>query len=82
MEVNTNWYVTIKYGRSSSIRIIFNNYQTSELQCNYQSYIQVYNIKDAWSFNDIASITLSRDFSDETLIEVRTLLYQIKVFLL
>jgi len=35
MKVSTDWYVTIKHQRLSSIRIIFINYQTSELQCNY-----------------------------------------------
>jgi len=29
------WYVAIEYQRSSSIRIIFIDYQTSKLQCNY-----------------------------------------------
>ena len=33
--VSTNWYVAIEHWRSSLIRIIFINYQTSELQCNY-----------------------------------------------
>ena len=31
MEVSTNWCVTIEHQRLSSIRIIFVNYQTSEL---------------------------------------------------
>jgi len=35
IEVSTNWYVAVKHQRLSSIRIIFINYQTSELQCNY-----------------------------------------------
>ena len=51
IEVSTDWYIVIEY-------------QTSKLQCNYQSYILVYNIKDAQSF------------SSETLTEVRTLLQE------
>ena len=51
IEVSTNWYVAVKHQRLSSIRIIFIDYQTSELQCNYQSYIQVYIIEDAWGFS-------------------------------
>ena len=35
MEVSANWCVTIAHQRLSSIRIIFVNYQTSRLQCNY-----------------------------------------------
>ena len=35
MGVSAKWYVTIEYWRSSSIRVIFIDYQTSELQCNY-----------------------------------------------
>jgi len=35
IEMSTNWYVTIEHWRLSLIRIIFVNYQTSELQCNY-----------------------------------------------
>ena len=35
MEVSTDWYTIIEHWRSSSIRVIFVNYQTSELQCNY-----------------------------------------------
>ena len=35
MEVSTDWYVAIKYQGSSSIEVIFVNYQTSELQYNY-----------------------------------------------
>jgi len=35
ISVSTDRYVTIKYWRLSSIRVIFVNYQTSELQCNY-----------------------------------------------
>ena len=57
--------------RSSSIRIIFINYQTSKLQYNYQSYIQVRNIGDVQGFSSIAPIILSRDFSSETLMRIR-----------
>ena len=67
MGVSTNWYVTVEYQGSSSIRVIFIDYQTSKLQYNYQSYIQRNNIRDAWGFSSIASITLSGDFSVETL---------------
>ena len=35
MEVSTDWCVAIEHQRSSSIRVIFVDYQTSELQCNY-----------------------------------------------
>ena len=35
MEVSADWYVTIEYWRSSSIGVIFIDYQTSKLQCNY-----------------------------------------------
>jgi len=35
IEVSTGWYVAIEHWRSSSIRVIFVDYQTSELQCNY-----------------------------------------------
>jgi len=31
MKVSTDWYVAIKHQRSSSIRVIFVDYQTSEL---------------------------------------------------
>ena len=70
MEVSTDWYVTIEYQRLSLIRVIFVDYQTSELQCNYQFYIQGDNIGDTQSFSDIAPIFSNRDFSDETLIGV------------
>ena len=70
MGVSADWYVTIEYWELSSIRIIFINYQTSELQYNYQSYIQVYDIGDAQGFSSIASIAPSRGFSSGTLIEV------------
>ena len=33
--VSADWCVTVEYWRSSSIRVIFFNYQTSKLQCNY-----------------------------------------------
>ena len=51
MKVSANWCVTVKHWRLSLIRVIFVNYQTSKLQCNYQSYIQKYTIGDAWSFS-------------------------------
>ena len=70
IEVSTNWYVTVEHQRSSSIRIIFVNYQTSKLQYNYQSYMQVYTVEDTWSFSSIASIAPSRGFSGRTLIGV------------
>ena len=35
MRVSADWCVAIEHQRSSSIRVIFVNYQTSELQCNY-----------------------------------------------
>ena len=70
MGVSTDWYVTIEHQRSSSIRVIFVDYQTSKLQCNYKSYIQVDNIGDAWGFSGIVSIVLSGDFSSKILIGV------------
>ena len=51
MEVSTDWYITIEYQGSSSIEVIFVDYQTSKLQNNYQSYIQVHTIGDAWGFS-------------------------------
>jgi len=33
--VSADWCVTVEHQRLSSIRIIFVDYQTSELQCNY-----------------------------------------------
>ncbi len=33
--VSADWCVAIEYQQLSSIRVIFVNYQTSELQCNY-----------------------------------------------
>ena len=56
--VSADQCVTIEYWRSSSIRVIFIDYQTSKSQCNYQSYIQIDSIGDA------------HGFSIETLIEV------------
>jgi len=35
MGVSADWYVAVEYWRSSSIRVIFVDYQTSELQYNY-----------------------------------------------
>ena len=35
MGVSTDRYIAIKYCELSSIRVIFVNYQTSKLQCNY-----------------------------------------------
>jgi len=35
MEVSADWCVAVEYWRLSSIRVIFVDYQTSELQCNY-----------------------------------------------
>ena len=51
MEVSTDWYITIEHQGSSSIEVIFVDYQTSKLQNNYQSYIQVHTIGDAWGFS-------------------------------
>ena len=34
-EVSTDWYITAEHQGLSSIEVIFVNYQTSELQCNY-----------------------------------------------
>ena len=70
MEVDIDQCVTIEYWRASLIRIIFVDYQTSELQYNYQFYIQGDNIGNAWGFSSIAPITLSGDFSSEILIGV------------
>ena len=39
MGMSTDQYITIKYQRLSSIRVIFIDYQTSKLQYKYQSYI-------------------------------------------
>jgi len=33
--VSADWCIAIDHWRSSSIRVIFVDYQTSELQCNY-----------------------------------------------
>ena len=70
MEISTDWYVTIEYQRSSLIRVIFIDYQTSELQYNYQSYMQRDNIEDTQGFSNIAPITPSRGFSVLTLTRV------------
>ena len=35
MEVSADWCVAIEHWGLSSIRVIFVDYQTSELQCNY-----------------------------------------------
>jgi len=35
IEISTDWCVIIEYWRLGSIRVIFINYQTSKLQCNY-----------------------------------------------
>ena len=50
-------------------KFIFVDYQTDKLQYNYQSYIQVKYIEDARRFQYIA---LNKDFSGETLKEVRS----------
>jgi len=71
MRVSADWCVDVEHWRLSSIRVIFVNYQTSELQCNY---IQVYTIGYAWGFSSIASVTPSGGFSGKTLTRVRTLL--------
>ena len=67
MGMSADWCVTVEYWRSSSIRVIFVDYQTSELQCNYQSYIQTESLVDAQGFSGNNPITLSRGFSVETL---------------
>ena len=67
MGVSTNWYVAIEYQKLSSIRVIFVDYQTSELQYNYQSYIQEDNIEDIWSFSSMAPIISSKGFSSKIL---------------
>jgi len=35
MKVSTDWCIAIEYWELSSIEVIFIDYQTSELQCNY-----------------------------------------------
>jgi len=35
MGVSTDWYVTVEHWRLSSIEVVFVDYQTSKLQCNY-----------------------------------------------
>ena len=71
MKVSIDWYIAVEYQRLSSIRIIFVDYQTSKLQYNYQSYIQVYSIKDTQGFRGIVPIAPSGGFSIETLIGVQ-----------
>ena len=56
---------------TSDEQFIFIDYQTSKLQYNYQSYIQVDNIEDTQSFSSIAFIFPSEGFSDEILTGVR-----------
>jgi len=34
-KMSADWYVAVEHWRSSSIRVIFIDYQTSKLQCNY-----------------------------------------------
>ena len=71
MGVSTDWCITVEYWGSSSIKVIFVDYQTSELQCNYQSYIQRDTIGDAQGFSGMAPITPSGGFNVETLTEVQ-----------
>ena len=78
MRVSASWYIAIEHWRLSSIRVIFTDYQTSKLQCNYQSYIQMDSIKDAWSFSGKTPITLSGGFSIKTLTGI-TLLWKTKL---
>ena len=35
VRVSADWYIAVEHQRSSSIRAIFVDYQTSKLQCNY-----------------------------------------------
>ena len=65
--MSADWCVTVEHWRLSSIKVIFINYQTSKLQCNYQSYIQTESIGDAQVFSSKTSITPSGGFSVETL---------------
>jgi len=67
MGMSANLCVVIEHWRLSSIRVIFIDYQTSKLQCNYSSYIQTDSIEDAWSSSGKTPISPSRDFSVETL---------------
>jgi len=67
IKVSADWCIIIEHWRLSSIRVIFIDYQTSELQCNYQSYIQTDSIGDAQGFSSEIPITLSGCFSIETL---------------
>ena len=67
MGMSVNWCVVIEHQRSSSIRVIFIDYQTSELQYNYQSYIQTESIEDAQVFSSKTPIIPSKGFSVEIL---------------
>ena len=67
MKVSTDWCIAIEHWRPSSIRIIFIDYQTSKLQYNDWSYIQVYNIGDTKGFSGIAPIASNRGFSGRIL---------------
>ena len=51
MGVSADQCIAIEHRRSSSIKVIFVDYQTSKLQCNYQSYIQMNSIEDTWGFS-------------------------------
>ena len=51
MEVSTNWIAAIEHWGSSSIKVIFVDYQTSELQYNYWSYIQIKYIGNTQGFS-------------------------------
>ena len=73
IEVSADWCIAIEYWRLSSIRVIFVDYQTSELQCNYQSYIQIESIGDAQGFSGKTPIIPSEGFSVATLIGVTPL---------
>ena len=33
--MSTDWYIAVEHWRLSSMEVIFIDYQTSELQCNY-----------------------------------------------
>ena len=61
MRVSADWCVTVEYWKLSSIRVIFVDYQTSKLQCNHQSYIQIDSIGDVQSFSieTLTGVTLS-----------------------
>jgi len=70
VRVSADWCVAVEYWRSSSIRVIFVDYQTSKLQCNYLSYIQMDSIGDTQGLSGKTPITPSRGFSVSTLTEV------------